>query len=275
MFNSRILNLSKRLFPRGRAFRIPTGSTIEKVLKGLAVSDSTAYSEAISVLNSILPDNDNFTAEDATNWERRLGLITVDGLDLEDRKLAIARKMQHPGSIKARQHYLYLQKQLRDAGFDVYVHENRVAQPVTSTIALGTFNLGEMNLGDVETNPFPWGVISPENYNAESFDVIANYLDPALDAIFLTRTYTSLLGEITLGEFNLGDLFDFDTALKSTFFIGGQAFGTVAVIQQARVTEFRQIVLRSKPAQTAGFSFLIFGNEDYNNDYNSDYNSQV
>lgn len=274
MFKERILNLTKRLYPKGRAFRVPFGGMLEKVHKGLAISENDAYADAVSVLDSILPDNDNFTAEDATNWERRLGLITVVGITLDERKLAISRKMQHPGTIKARQHYLFLERELQAAGFNVFVHENRIANPATSYISLGDFNLGDNNVGDKITSSNPFGVIPPEDYNPGAFDIIANYLDPALDANFLDKVFINS-GEFNLGEVSLGDVFDLTGAYRSTFFIGGPIFGSIALISQARSTEFRQLVLKVKPVQTVGFSFLLFGSEDYGNDYGDDYNSQV
>ena len=126
MFKESILKLSKQLYPKGRAFRIPFASDIEKIHEGLAISENDAFASAIGILDSILPDNNNFTDEDATTGERRLGLITNETTTLNERKLAIQRKMKHPGTIKARQHYLYLERELRNAGFDVYVHENRI-----------------------------------------------------------------------------------------------------------------------------------------------------
>src|SRR5690606_32537660 len=84
-----------------------------------------AYADALKIQDAQLPDNDGFTADDATDWERRLGMIYSPLVPLADRKLAILRKMNHPGTIKARQNWLYVEGQLRAAGFDVYVHENR------------------------------------------------------------------------------------------------------------------------------------------------------
>src|SRR5690348_13526035 len=121
----RIKQLTKQLFPTGRAFRGPKDGVLRKLMDGLAESEKRAYDDAVSILNSAIADNDQFSADDATDWERRLGLITGDGVSLADRKLAILRKYNHPGEIKAREHYLFLQKQLQDAGFNVYVHENR------------------------------------------------------------------------------------------------------------------------------------------------------
>lgn len=295
MFKERILNLSKRLFPRGRAFRIPFGSTIEKVMKGLAESENTAFSSAISLLDSILPDNDNFSIEDAENWERRLGLISNSFVSLVDRKAAIQRKMNHPGTIKARQHYLYMERELRAANFDVYVVENRFPLVSIVPIRLGIFNLGEVSLGDDIPNPNAFGVLDPNELlggpinlgtfrlgeeklggtavGAGNYDIIANHLDPVLDANYFDRIHTPVLGESRLGEFKLGDLFDYQDALRSTFFIGGTTAGSFALMSSDRLTEFRQLVQKLKPVQTVGFTFLTILDSDYNDDYNDDYDS--
>lgn len=123
---NKIINLTKRLYPTGRAFKLPAGSNFLKLHTGLAQSESRAYNDALSILHQILPDNAYYTAEDATVWEKKLQLPVVEDTDLEVRKESILRRLRHPGNILARQHYLYVQKQLRDAGFPItiHVHEN-------------------------------------------------------------------------------------------------------------------------------------------------------
>jgi len=122
---TKIKKLGKTLYPTGRAFKIPFGGVLDKLNSALSESEQRAFDDAVSILDSALPDNDNFTTGDATDWERRLGLITNPAVPLSDRKLAIIRKIRHPGNIPARQNFLYLQGQLQDAGFNVFVFENR------------------------------------------------------------------------------------------------------------------------------------------------------
>lgn len=141
----RIKKLSKSLFPTGRAFKMPVGGSFEKLMSGLAASEERAYEDALSILDSAIPDNDNFTEEDAAQWERRLGLIVGSGT-LEQRKQAIIRKMNHPGIVKARQHRLFLETQLQAAGFEVGVIEN---------IDLGGIGLNHINPGE-EINLAVW-----------------------------------------------------------------------------------------------------------------------
>src|SRR6478736_6437530 len=122
---SKIKKLTQKLFPTGRAFKMPVGGYFDLLTDALTESEARAYADALSTLDSALPDNNNFTESDATSWETRLGLPTNISIPLADRKLAIMRKMNHPGTVKARENYRFMESQLQAAGFDVYVYENR------------------------------------------------------------------------------------------------------------------------------------------------------
>ncbi len=291
-FSQAILDLTRRLYPSGRAFRIPFGGVLEKVHKALAVGENAAYTDAISILDGILPDNPNFTAEDAEDWERRLGLIINNSVALEDRKAAIARKMNHPGQIKARQHYLYLERELRAANFDVYVHENRFQLPADTDSQMGLSEMGVSEMGgetgnestvaldpasflglDTEMGVAQMGVSDMGGFAGETafYEIIANHIEPELDADFFDVGLVAQMGSGEMGVEEMGRPFDFDEALKSTFFIGGQVLGSFASIPANRYTEFRQLVLKVKPAQTIAFAFLEFSGPDYNGDYNDDF----
>jgi uncharacterized protein YmfQ (DUF2313 family) len=246
-----LLSLSKQLFPTGRAFRIPANSLKEKVEKGLLASEERAYNDAVGILDSILPDNDNFTAEDATRWEQRLGMIVNPDVDLEDRKAAIIRKYNHPGTILARQSAGYIQEQLQLAGFDVYVHENIPEQSIIDLLQSnslipqwGGFEFGELEFGDaltifdnlldhsefgeLEFGTFEWGQIF---YNQK----IANSIDHEKDIYF-----------------------DIGTDAKKTFYIGAAIKGEFATVDTNRRDEFRSIVLKTKPTETIGFALINY-----------------
>jgi len=154
-----LLYLTKRLYPTGRAFKIPVDSNLEKIHKALIVSEQEAFEAATSgILDTILADNDNFTEDDAADWERRLAIRADTATSLADRKLAILRKYASPGDIPARQYFLYLEGQLQNAGFNVFVFENRSEIGTTGVFEtidigavignqLGTFQLGQEQLG--------------------------------------------------------------------------------------------------------------------------------
>lgn len=236
MFKNILYILTKQLYPTGRAFRIFDGSLKEKLNKGLIISEDKAYQDGLSILNDILADNDKFLENAAADWERRLGMITNPLVALEDRKAAIRRKYQAPGVQPAHGHYLYLQTQLRKAGFDVYIFENRFPAYPDGYTTISPFDLtgdsgllseiqhgGVLQHGDtVEMGGY---------YN----NIIVNSLDPAVDALF-----------------NLGGSF------RSTFFIGGSPVGSFADVDAERETEFRQLILNIKQAQDVGFLFINY-----------------
>lgn len=228
----KILKLSRQLLPTGRAFRMPFGGEFEKLMKGLARSEARAHDDALSILDSALPDNNNFSTADAAQWERRLGLITNSSVSLSDRKMAIKRKMAHPGSIRARQNYLYIEDQLQAAGFDVYVYENRFPYgdgsyyTLTPEQVLGTGGL-DVQLGDSQLGDSQLGG------NIEN--KIINYIDEDTDS-----------------SFSVG------SNLRFTFFIGGPYLGDYASVPEIRKDEFRQLILRLKPVQCVGYLFINY-----------------
>lgn len=228
-----IKQLAFQLMPTGRAFKGSDGGYLRTLNNALSMGEAKTIRDADATLAAILPDNADFTAQDATDWERRLGLITNEAVALEDRKLAIKRKLCHPGNIPARQHYLYLENQLRAAGFDVYVHENRfddgsggleTRDPLTVSGGAGGAQVqhGDIQHGDAQHGGY-WT------------DLIANSVDRSRDA-----------------NFNVGN------NMRFTFFIGGATVGDYAQVDADREQEFRQLVLRIKPAHTVAYLFIVY-----------------
>lgn len=227
------IQLTKQLLPKGRAFRGPESGALDTLIAALSISEQVAYRDALSTLDSLLPDNANFSIDDATDWERRLGLPNGSASPLATRMLAIARKLQHPGNIPARQHYLYVEGQLQAAGFTVYVYENRfpdgmggyvtdTPQNLAGGSGVNALQHGEAQHGDSQHGG-AWG------------NMVVNSLDENTDA-----------------SFNVGN------NLRSTFFIGGATIGSYAFVPIARKQEFRQLILKLKPAQTVAFLFVTY-----------------
>ena len=220
MFNINLIKkLSRQLFPTGRAFNYPEGGNLDKLVESLAESEKRAVDNVDSILFQILPDNDDFTADDASKWENRLGMINGSGLPIADRKSAIIRKMNHPGDIPARQSWDYLQNSLQAAGFDVYVHENLAEVPILGT----TIQSGQIQSGQYQSGSAPY------------LFKVANSLDSEIDKNFIIST-------------------DF----RSTFVVGGAVFGTSANVSALREKEFRQLILKIKPVQTVAFLYINY-----------------
>ncbi len=220
----KIMQLTRSLYPTGRAFKMPFDGYLEKLHLGLAISEERAYLDATAILYSILPDNANFTVDDATDWERRLGLITNQATSLSDRKLAIIRKLNQPGINPAKGHYLNLERELQLAGFDVYVHENIPA--VTPLAFSGINNLVKIQHGQVQHGQSQHGF----TYSNK----IANYIDEAKDLAF-----------------SVGGTF------KSSFFIS-DLYGGLANVPLSRKDEFRQLILKIKQVQSIGFLYINY-----------------
>ena len=237
----KIVKLSRQLYPTGRAFRMAPDSVFEKFHKALAVSEAQAYEDALATLDVILADNDNFTEDDATRWEERLGLITNTDLTLEERKTAIIRKYNHPGTIPARQNWEYLQDQLHEAGFtQLYVHENIFLEgsppscvTISPTEILGADVVGLWDHGD----DAEMGLVEHGDGETGSVyeDCVANYIDPTLDKWFDT-----------------GD------NLRNTFFISSEYVEILASVPEPRRLELRDLILKTKPVQTVAFLFITY-----------------
>lgn len=227
----KLLKLTRQLYPTGRAFRMPFGGVMDRLHRGLAKSEARVYADATGVLNAILPDNEWFTADDATDWERRLGLITNESLDQETRNAAIIRKMNHPGTIPARQNYRYLEGQLQAAGFNVFVYENRFPLGGGAYETMAPGELGGIGVaaqyGMYQYGEFQYGEDFPYK--------VVNSLDADADLAF-----------------------DHGSLLRRTFYIGGDPIGTNATVAASREIEFRELIMKIKPTQMVGFLFVNY-----------------
>lgn len=238
-FVDTILKLTRQLYPTGRAFAIPKDGVLDKVHTALAQTESQYHEDALATFDVILPDNANFTEEDADRWEEFLGIITNSSVTLEDRKLAIKRKYNHPGTILARQSADYLQDQLQAAGFDVYVYENRFTDGMGGYEVKAPVNVfGALVTGiavhgsDAEHGPLVHG----NAYTGSVWeDMIVNHIDEDLDAWF-----------------------DVGTSLRDTFYLSSAYIETPAQIDANRKDEFRQLVLSKKPTHTKAFLYAEF-----------------
>lgn len=235
---SNLKKLTQQLYPTGRAHKFPFGGVKDKFHDAIIEVESQVWSDNLATLDIILPDNNNFSEQDATRWEEMLGMITST-VSLADRKLAIIRKMNHPGVIPARQNFGYLQDQLQAAGFDVYVHENIFSdgmggfQTLSPTDILGNLISGIWDYG-AEAE---YGEVEYGNPSANSVweDCVANYIDEDLDKWF-----------------NVG------ANLRNTFYISGAYIDNFVSVPLVRRDEFRQLILKLKPTQTIAFLFVNY-----------------
>lgn len=233
LIKDKLMTLTRQLYPTGRAWKLPFGGFFEKLHLGLAVSEERAYNDSYSIYYSLLPDNANFTSDDATDWERRLGLITNLATPLADRKAAILSKLQEPGLNPARSNYLFLQNRLQSAGFNVFVYENII-----------------------ELYPSGYGgVYNPVTLNANIFTELQQGMGQQGDyqqGGFINHVIVNSMDNTTDTHFDVG------STLRSTFFIGGAPLGTYANVPVSRELEFRQLILQLKPVPNVAYLFVNF-----------------
>lgn len=245
--SSQILDVSKRLFPKGKAFLFVPGGVMDKILLGLAKSEARLLDDMVGIYDSMFPDNENFTEEDAINWEKKLGIVARVGVSLANRKLAICQKMFYPSSDAPRQHYLYIQEQLRAAGFDVYVHLNPLGMAPEDALALVDATQHQTTLEHEDTVEHSgFGLFASihsddlmhgdEVEHGAGYDnIVVNYVDADKDATYV-----------------------FNNNYKFSFFIAGLTYTDFASVSLERKEEFRQLILQLKPMHTQAILYINY-----------------
>jgi hypothetical protein len=212
---------------------VSSGGIMYRLYRALSLEFGRLWAAVVNVQDAALPDNPNFTIEDAHRWYARLGLYDSGAVSLSDMKMAITQKMSWAVTPLDKQRYLFIQGQLQAAGFDVYVYENRfLPGPTTKTVAevlgipVGRAVYGSFHYGEVDYN---------ETYATAGVSLLANYIEDEKDATF-----------------SIGSNY------RSTFFVAGATIDTFADVPESRHIEFRQLLLQLKPAQTVGFLFINY-----------------
>ena len=218
--------LARQLYPTGRAWWMQKNGVFANLHNAINRSFIRLIEDSEATLDSVFPDSVKFDENDCELWEYRLGLITNPSLSLEFRRQSIARKMAFPSNIKARQSRIFIEIQLQLAGFNVWVHENLFPYKTPDDVIAISLDLVQHG-GDTQH-----GLGTQHGFS--SYDVIANE--------------NSINESYSVGSGNLW----------ATFFIGGETLGEVANVPSNRLLEFKELVLKLKPAHTVAFTFLNY-----------------
>lgn len=202
--------------------------------RALNLEYARLYNAATGMLYALLPDNEFFTLDDARAWYRRWGMYDSGSVSLTDMMAAIRQRASWPVTPLNKQNYLFIQEQLRAAGFDVYVYPNRFPDGMGGYVAktpaevlgtpigravLGNFDLGQLNLA--------------ASYAEAGITTIINYLEEDKEVGYVIHN-------------------------ESSFFIAGATITTLANVPAPRKIEFRQLILRLKAQEMAAFLFVNF-----------------
>jgi hypothetical protein len=220
-------DLSVQLYPTGRAWYKPENGNFQRFHDAINISLVRLIDEGKLLLDQTFPDNENFSKDDASLWEYRLGLITNNNLDLELRKAGIKRKLGHPNNVKSRQHKSFIEHQLQLSGFNVWVHENTIPYRTPNEILLISSN----DVQHEESTQHGLGLA----HGGDSFSLIANSIEE-------------------IEDYSIGGAEN----LWATFFIGGENLGDSANVPSLRLREFKELVIKLKPANLVAITFINY-----------------
>lgn len=202
----------------------PTGRAFWKPLNGVfnKVHEALAMSESRLHTTIVNLQNDIIADNILMTSDAITHWETVFGLTgkgtVLQRVNAIKQCQGYPNNDLARQSITFLQNQFDLAGFDVTIHYRVNNNPQPAEY--GLFTYGEKTYGQTGT----------------AYTVCANNIDETLDS---------------------GVIFDNNTLLY-TFYIGGATLGTSADVPLTQKAEFRNLILKLKPAHTIAILFINY-----------------
>ncbi len=225
-------NLAVQLYPTGRAFYLLKDSVLDKLHLALNMSFIRIVNDGSLTLDSCFPDNNNFTESDCGLWEYYYGMITNNSLSVEVRREAIFRRMARGRNVTARQHIKYLEYQLQLAGFNVYLHENGFIE------------------GGIRVFKRPQDIILTLPENVQHGGTTQHGIG---------LQHGGINSEVIANSYKSNELYSIaDDYLWASFFIGGEILGEVAEVPENRLEEFRELVLKLKPAHLIAFTFISY-----------------
>lgn len=227
-----LMALANQLYPTGRVWNLSEQSLFNKLHQAINKSILRVAAQAYSLIDGTFPDNTNFTEDDAIIWEYRLGLVAAS-LTLDQRKANIYRKIAFPQNVKARQSLAYIESQLNLAGFDVKLYENIFYDDEGNIIRKLPSEILDMQSSTIQHG----GITqhgSGTQHGGGNTEVIAN--------------------EANTENYNIGGV----NKLYATFFIAGTTIEQIATVERTREREFRELILKLKPAHLVGYLFVNY-----------------
>lgn len=222
------------LYPTGRAWNLPEGGSYRAFHAGINLSLVQSALDAAGTLDATFPDNVNFDSGDADLWEYRYGIPYNPALTLTQRMNNIYQAMAFPQNVLGRQSPSYIEAMLQAAGFNVHVHQNiffdgfgELYQKTPADILGTVVSTTQLRFIAVQTQ-----LGAQTQLGGASYQFIANEEKPE--------------------SYSTGGV------LWPTFFIAGDEINEIATIPRTRLTEFRRLVLKLKPAHTVAFLLINF-----------------
>jgi hypothetical protein len=254
-FNRKYFNLFKYLFPKSKNFNLFIQKNITKFVEGLTAIPDDFRSYIDNIYFDLLPD----TTRSIELWESQFG-ITGKKNGLTSRRLAVANRWSMKGGQSAK----YLETSLRNAGFDVYVHENN--PPVDPA----TFLIGDFIMVARGDNAYAGRSDAYAGKTTEGSLLVNGFISVATDErLYLANAGNgTYAGNQTAVAAYFTNFFIQDKQyivptnpdeFPFVFFIGGLATRNgnnelisiaKAEVEESRKDEFLKMILTIKPAQS-------------------------
>lgn len=242
--------LIERLLPTGRAWIQKSFKIMTAIFGGISDELDKLKAEMELVRDSIFPDL--MDADFIPDWEERFKLPFSSQLTEQERRERLTIQWQS-GTGQTREH---IENKLRESSFDVYVtdgvsiaeFDSILGDDVLADFALeGDIVAGDQVIADPCSQFSTVGSILGDFVLGDGFPldknrprIIVNHIDDALE----NEDFCPLSDE---------------DQNKYVFYIQGApgpALGEIATIQAERYDEFREIVLKYKPANTWALAFI-------------------
>lgn len=249
----------EHLFPRGLAFRF---NVLEKRFREFVDALSSVGRDAEEYVNGVYADLDPQTTTKLEEWEEQWNLPPVSGSTEQGRRDRLEATWKQLGGQDPR----YIEDMLRNAGFDVYVHEwwelegdgSRTEPPVVRNPNIYLQNAGTA-----------WGVTCgadlAECGEATALDGEFTFVPsrPLVNIVFTAQTrYTTTCGNPTsqCGEAVADDGQEQNVYTRKQYdvptddrwwpyflYIGGETFPQIAEVPIERRDEFEELLLSICP----------------------------
>lgn len=259
------LDIFKHLLPRARAWRLTSDKPLRQFFDGLTGLGSDIKQFFDLIWFDVLPQS----TRELDSWEEQFGLPDT-GLTEQERRDRLDATWKALGG----QDPKYIQDTLRNAGFDVYVHEwwEPGTEPAPGVKACATPRnpLLYLRRGSLDL-VYAVGCGEPNALCGEQFALCGNTLQPPgyplVNKVFSAEPKIfTLCGEpqMLCGEPDAlcGNFFEFrnieleyivpDDPNKWPYFwyVGGAVFGDLAQVDPKRRDEFEALCLKIGPAHT-------------------------
>lgn len=222
-----VLNIFKHLLPRAKAWSLTINKRLRQFFDGLSTQGSDFKNYIDLVWLDIFPSTTRYIE----NWETIFNLPD-SGLTEQERRDRLDARWKAEG----RQDPKYIQDTLRNAGFDVYVHEWWDPASLPSIVKRD-----------------PTAVVTGDSYMLVNIEYGTDFIDNALcgEAVMYCGEQAAICGNVTAGDWKIieyappPDPNDW----PFVYYIGGATFPNTATIPASRKTEFEKLLLSISPTQ--------------------------